>query len=317
LAACRASWLARLAACGSYFFSGHIEKHPDRDDVADCCNQPPQPAMPAFIIICLGLLLVAWFAGQPWWQQRSRQALRQQPFPAAWRDILRQRVPLYARLPADLQLQLKQQIQVFVAEKTFLGCQGLQISDEVRITIAAHACLLILNRPSGCYPNLRQILVYPDSFVVERDHTDGIGLAHRGRLVLAGESWSQGQVVLSWQDTCDGAAVPDDGQNVAIHEFAHQLDQETGHANGAPLLAREAQRQSWQTVLGREFATLQARVTRGAPSLFSDYGATDPAEFFAVVSEVFFEQPLQMAQEYPALYQEFRQYYQLDPLNWC
>ena len=272
--------------------------------------------MPAFIITCLGLLLVLWFVGQPWWVERKRQTLRAQPFPAAWRDILKRRVPYVRRLPADLQLRLKQHIQVFLAEKAFIGCKGVRITDEIRVTIAAQACLLILNRPSGYYPNLRQILVYPDSFVVERDHTDGIGVAHRARQVLAGESWSQGQVILSWQDTLAGAAVVDDGQNVAIHEFAHQLDQETGSANGAPMLARRAHYQHWSRVLGEEFANLQARVTQGEPSLFSDYGATNPGEFFAVISEVFFEQPEPFAQEHPALYQELSQFYQLDPLSW-
>ena len=272
--------------------------------------------MPALFITVVGLLLVAWFAGQPWWQRRRRRALQRQPFLPEWRDILRQRVPLYARLPPELQQQLRQRIQVFLAEKVFIGCQGLAISDEMRVTIAAHAGLLLLNRPRADYPQLRQILVYPDSFVVERDHTDAVGVAHRARQVLAGESWSQGQVVLSWQDTLAGAAVPDDGQNVAIHEFAHQLDQETGHANGAPVLARRAHYQRWSAVLGEAFMTLQARVTRGAPNLFCDYAATDPAEFFAVVSEVFFEQPAQMAQEHPALYQQFCQFYRLDPLNW-
>ena len=118
--------------------------------------------------------------------------LRAQPFPAPWRAILQQRVPYVRRLPADLQLQLKQHMQVFLAEKVFIGCNGLEITDEIRVTIAAHACLLILNRPSGYYPNLRQILVYPDSFVVQRDRVDHIGLAHRSREVLAGESWSAG-----------------------------------------------------------------------------------------------------------------------------
>lgn len=272
--------------------------------------------MPAILITAVGLLLVAWFAGQPWWQRQRRRAVQQRPFPPRWRDILRQRMPLYARLPPDLQAQLRRLIQVFLTEKAFIGCQGLDVSDEMRVTVAAHACLLLLNRPGADYPQLRQILLYPGSFVVERDHTDGIGVAHRARQVLAGESWSEGQVVLSWQDTLAGAAVPDDGQNVAIHEFAHQLDQETGHANGAPVLARRAHYQRWAAVLSEEFMTLQARVTRGAPSLFSDYGATDPAEFFAVVSEVFFEQPAQMAQEHPALYQQYCQFYQLDPLNW-
>jgi Mlc titration factor MtfA (ptsG expression regulator) len=272
--------------------------------------------MPAFILTFEGLLLVLWFGGQPWWAARLRRALRARPFPAAWREILKQRVPYVHGMPADLQLQLKQHISVFLSEKAFIGCDGLHITDEIRVTIAAHACLLILNRPSDYYPNLRQILVYPDSFVVERDHTDGIGVSHRARQVLAGESWSEGQVILSWQDTLAGAAVVDDGQNVAIHEFAHQLDQETGSANGAPVLARTSHYQRWAHVLGEEFGNLQARVTRGAPSLFSDYGATNPGEFFAVISEVFFEQPAAMAEEHPALYRELSQFYHLDPLSW-
>ena len=272
--------------------------------------------MPAVIIFCLGLLVVLWLVGAPWLTERKRQSLRTRPFPTAWGEVLQRRVPYVHLLPADLQLKLQQHMQVFLAEKAFIGCNGLSISDEIRVTIAAHACLLIVNRPSSYYPKLRQILIYPDSFVVQRDHVDHIGLAYRTREVLAGESWSEGQVILSWQDTLAGAAVVDDGQNVAIHEFAHQLDQETGSANGAPMLKRRAQYQRWSHVLGTEFATLQARVARGAPSLFSDYGATDPGEFFAVISEVFFEQPGAMAEEHPALYRELSQFYQLDPLSW-
>jgi hypothetical protein len=272
--------------------------------------------MPVLIVACLGLLLVLWLLGAPWLTERKRAKLRALPCPPAWRRILQRRVPYVRLLPADLQLQLKQHMQVFLAEKAFIGCNGMHITDEVRVTIAAHACLLILNRPSNYYPNLSQILVYPDSFVVERDQIDPIGLTHRARQVLSGESWSEGQVILSWQDTLAGAAVVDDGQNVAIHEFAHQLDQETGSANGAPMLARRAHYRRWSKVLGAEFAALQARARRGEASLFSDYGATDPGEFFAVISEVFFEQPGPMAEAHPHLYQELCQFYQLDPLSW-
>lgn len=272
--------------------------------------------MPVFIVACLGLLLVLWLLGAPGWAERKRAKLRAQAFPAAWRNILKRRVPYVRLMPTDLQLQLKQHMQVFLAEKAFIGCNGLHITDEVRVTIAAHACLLILNRPSTYYPRLRQILVYPDSFVVERDQVDPVGLTHRVRQVLSGESWSEGQVILSWQDTLAGAAVVDDGHNVAIHEFAHQLDQETGSANGAPMLTRRAHYRRWSQVLGAEFAALQARTARGEASLLSDYGATDPGEFFAVVSEVFFEQAAQMAQAHPNLYRELCQFYRLDPLSW-
>ena len=272
--------------------------------------------MPAFILTCLALLLIAWFMGQPYLLERKRRAIRARPFPAAWRAILKRRVPYFRALPADLQLQLKRHIQVFVAEKAFIGCDGLEITEEIRVTIAAQACLLILNRPADYYPALTQILVYPRPFVVDRGHTDEAGVAHHGHQVLSGESWSQGQVILSWQDTLQGAATPDDGQNVVIHEFAHQLDQATGAANGAPALARRAHYERWSAVLGAEFEALKARTARREGTLFDDYGASDPAEFFAVISEVFFEQPQRMASEHPALYQELRAFYQLDPLSW-
>ena len=259
---------------------------------------------------------MAWFMGQPYLLERKRRAIRARPFPAAWRAILKRLVPCFRALPADLQLQLKRHIQVFLAEKAFLGCDGLEITDEIRVTIAAQACLLILNRPTNYYPGLTQILVYPRPFVAPRRHTDEAGVIHHGHQVLSGESWSQGQVILSWQDTLDGAAAPHDGQNVVIHEFAHQLDQATGSANGAPALARRAHYERWSAVLGAEFETLQARTARREDTLFDDYGATDPAEFFAVISEVFFEQPQRMATEHPALYQELRAFYQLDPLSW-
>lgn len=272
--------------------------------------------MPALLITCLGLLLVLWFIGQPYWTEHQRRRLRAQPFPAEWRRILRQRVPYVRAMPADLQTQLKQHIQVFLAEKAFLGCNGLVITDEMRVTVAAQACLLILNRPATYYPGLRQILVYPGGFVVHRAHTDQAGVLHHEPSALSGESWAQGQVILSWHDALHGAANPGDGQNVTIHEFAHQLDQEKGSANGAPLLARRAHYARWSAVLGAEFAALQARADQGKPSLFSDYGATDPAEFFAVISEVFFEQPQRLSDEHPALYQELSQFYRLNPLSW-
>ena len=272
--------------------------------------------MPALIVSCLALAFVLWLLGQPYLTERRRQRIRTRPFPAAWRDILKHRVPYVRTLPVNLQLQLKRHIQVFVAEKSFIGCHGLKITDEMRVTIAAQACLLILTRTRGYYPKLREILVYPGSFVVEREHTDGIGVAHHARQVLSGESWEHGQVVLSWQDTLEGAATPDDGQNVVIHEFAHQLDQETGVANGAPVLRRRDHYAHWSRVLGAEFRQLQAAVSQEQATLFGDYGASDPAEFFAVISEVFFEQPKLMAYEHPALYRELAIFYGLDPLTW-
>ncbi len=273
-----------------------------------------------FLLFCsAALLFVLALLGLPWWVARQRARVRQQAFPAQWRKILQRRVPLVRRLPADLQLQLKKHIQVFIAEKAFIGCAGLRITDEMRVVIAAQACLLLLNRPTDFYPHLRQILVYPAAFVVDRTRTDGAGVQQEQRQALAGESWSQGQVILSWQDSLEGAAVADDGRNVVIHEFAHQLDQENGPANGAPPPvpgAPDYSPQRWSQVFHASYAQLQHQARTGHAGLLDPYGAQDPAEFFAVASEVFFEQPAALRLEYPDLYRELAGFYRVDPANW-
>ena len=281
-------------------------------------------SMPLLLIAVLASLFIAWVIAEPFLVERRRGKLRAQPFPAAWREILERRVPYVRRLPPALRRQLEQHVQVFVAEKPFIGCAGLEISDEMRVTIAAQACLLILNRKTDYFPNLRQILVYPGAFLVDRLvalDAPGTGAMIGGpqqerRFALAGESWTHGQVVLSWEDALAGAAIANDGRNVVIHEFAHQLDQQKGYANGAPWLGRRDRDPRWSRVMSEEFARLQQQAITSEPSLFSYYGATSPAEFFAVVSEVFFEQPREMAAMHPALYEELRRLYRIDPLNW-
>jgi len=261
----------------------------------------------------VAVLVIAWLVAEPLVQARRRLRIRGEPFPAAWRGILRRRVPYYRRLPPDLQSQLRKHMQVFLAEKRFDGCAGQEITDEVRVTIAAQACLLLLNQPTHYFRKLREILVYPGAFVVERLRHEPSGVLQEQRRALSGESWTGGQVILSWEDVLEGAALDDDGRNVVIHEFAHQLDQEKGYANGAPALAGRERCARWSEVMAQEFARLQQHAALGIPCLLSDYGATDPAEFFAVASEVFFEQPARMAAEHPALYAELAAFYRVDP----
>jgi Mlc titration factor MtfA (ptsG expression regulator) len=262
-------------------------------------------------------LFIAWLLTQPMRARRRREQLRNQPFPEEWRRILRRRAPFFRKLPTHLQLQLKGHIQVFLAEKDFIGCKGLEITDDMRVTIAAQACLLILNRPADHgFPGLRQVLVYPGAFIVEREEFDEAGVHQRERQVLSGESWGDSQVILSWEDVIEGAAIDDDGWNVVIHEFAHQLDQEKGYASGAPELPGRDHYARWSRVLGEEYRRLRERSVSQEPSLLDDYGATDPAEFFAVVSEVFFEQARQLNAEHPALYAELRRFYRVDPMEW-
>ena len=266
--------------------------------------------------ILIGIILISYSVGKPYWRRYQRGKIIKQPFKKEWRKILQQRVPYFRQMPADLQLQLKQHIQVFLAEKNFVGCNGVNITDEIKVTVAAQACLLLLNRKTDFYPKLQTILVYPRAFVKSQQNKDANGLHFTTKMVLAGESWDFGKVVLSWQDTLDGAQIPDDGHNVVIHEFAHQLDQENGRANGAPLLEKGQSYQCWSDVFSAQFELLKKQAKTGSPSLFDYYGATNPAEFFAVASEVFFEKSHAFFHEHPKLYHQLKQYYQVDPVHW-
>jgi len=244
-----------------------------------------------------------------------RQRIAGRPFPAAWRDIVRRRVPLASELPAAQQLRLKKHIQVLLADVPFIGCAGLQVNDEMRVTIAAQAAFLLLGR-GGSFSNLREVLVYPGHFVVPRSEMGAGGVVHEARDVLAGQSWQRGQIIVAWDAVLDGAVDPHDGVNVVMHEFAHQLDQDTGAANGAPYVGRGALQQAWARVMNQEFAALREGLARAQPSLIGPYAATSPAEFFAVTTELFFEKPAALAAERPELYEQLKRCYRLDPASW-
>lgn len=270
--------------------------------------------MPAWPLAIISLIILAWFA-RKWLHARKRGALLATPLPGDWISILKRNLPLYALLPAELQQQLHGHIQVFLHDKAFVGCAGLEMTDEIRLTIAAQACLLLLNRETDYYPLLSTILVYPDTYVAEETISDGLVVTRQKKARL-GESWRRGPVVLSWGDVRQGASDPGDGNNVVLHEFAHQLDQENPQSDGAPLLARRSQYATWARVLSREYAELQRRLEHHHQSLIDAYGATNPAEFFAVITEIFFEQPLALKSEKPELYEELRMFYKIDPADW-
>jgi Mlc titration factor MtfA (ptsG expression regulator) len=263
----------------------------------------------------LAIVVVGGLAGPPVVVALRRARIMARPFPAAWRELLRRRLPIYNRLPVPAQLRLRQRTQVLLAEVPFIGCAGLEVDEEMRVLIAAQAALLLVGR-GPAFRNLRQVLVYPGHFAVERSQPGPDGVVHEGRQVMSGESWQQGQVVLAWDAVQDGVGDPDDGVNVVIHEFAHQLDQETGPANGAPFLGRREPHERWARVLNAEFAQLRSCVARDEAGLIDPYAATNAAEFFAVVSELFFERPGALAAEHPALYGEFVRCYRQNPLAW-
>jgi len=246
-------------------------------------------------------------------KSNRRQRLRANPFPAAWRKILENSFPLFLKLPESDQKELQEHVQVFLAEKRFEGCGGLELTDEIKVSIAAQAWLLLLQRQTEYYPRLRTILVYPSSYVAKATIHSEDGVVTERDIGRLGESWDTGAVVLSWDSVRAGASDIDDGQNVVLHEFAHQLDQEDGIADGAPILGRRSRYVAWARILGAEFERLRFETEQGRKTLLDQYGATNPAEFFAVATECFFEQPHQLRRKHPELYEELKQFYQQDP----
>ncbi len=244
-----------------------------------------------------------------------REALRAQPFPAPWLAILERDVPSYQRLNEADRAELQGHIQVFVAEKNFEGCGGLEMTDEIKLVIAAQACLLLLHRETDYYPRLDSILVYPGAYVARSTEVLGGNLVLEGEQTRLGEAWQGGAVVLSWDDVQTGAADFRDGHNVVLHEFAHQLDHEDSAPDGAPVLPKRAMYTAWARVLGAEYEQLRLDAESHRKTVLDKPGATKPAEFFAVATECFFEKPAQLRSKHPELYEELKEYYQQDPEN--
>ncbi len=262
------------------------------------------------LLLALGIGLLFWLP-----KYRVRRAIAR-PFPRSYAKILRRNVPHYSRLPADLQLQLKRLIQQFLLEKKFVGCAGLKVSTEMKLTIAGKACLLLLNRATPVYPKLSFILLYPSAFIVPRTELAAGGLVTHSHQTLLGESWSDDRVILAWDHVKRRSADAAPGHDVVLHEFAHQLDSESGSTNGAPYMDSRARYARWSAVFVQEFALLQQAARQHAAGVIDPYGASSPAEFFAVATEAFFEKSAALAQEHPALFAALQEYYCVDPREW-
>jgi hypothetical protein len=206
-------------------------------------------------------------------------------------------------------------MHVFLAEKHFEGCNGFEITDEVRVTIAGEACLLLLNRETKYYPGLVTILVYPAVFYAEVEDADG-HIVSEYKEDRSGESWDLGVVILSWEDAVEHASTGRAGYNVALHEFAHQLDMENGDMDGMPGLESAAEREAWRRAFTAAYEHFERAAYSNRRTLVDPYGAGDPAEFFAVVTESFFERPLALRREYADLYEVLARYYRVDPASW-
>ena len=274
------------------------------------------PEMGRFItvsaVVVAGMLAV--LLGRLAARRARRRRLMGEPFPAEWEQVLRQNVTLYSLLPGPLQEQLQARMKVFLGEQRFEGCGGLEITDEIRVTVAAQACMLLLNRPTGYYSGLGSILVYPGAYFAKTALQFGGWEEDRSRTL--GESWPRGSVVLAWDHVRQRASEYRDGHNLVLHEFAHQLDQEDGASDGIPGRDLSVGYLAWGRLMHREYLKLERRAQRGARDVLREYGATNPAEFFAVATEAFFEKPAQLARRRPKLYEALKECYRVDPQSW-
>lgn len=254
-----------------------------------------------------------------WWRRRRRDRILAHPFSAERIAVLERNVKHYGRLDAAARKKLRDLVQVFVAEKRWEGCGGLELTDEMKVTIAAQACLLVLELPHRFYRNVKSILVYP-STMVRPAPRPGVfvstpGLVASGPIALLGEAHARGPVILAWDRVLRDGRRPHDGHNVVYHEFAHKLDLLEGAANGTPPLATTAERQRWREAFERAYLELRDLAASGQPTFIDEYGATSEAEFFAVVTEHFFDQPGLLRQADPALYEAVSSFYRQDPAS--
>jgi MtfA peptidase len=267
------------------------------------------------IFLIIGLILAVIFLS-PILKQKRRSRMQKLLFPGLWNAIAENNLPIYLRLSPAERRRLQGHIQVFLAEKEFIGCGGLQVTEEMKLTIAAVACLLLLNERGEYFPKLRSILIYPSTYFVNQTVAIDNYIVEERRDARLGESWTKDQLILSWQQVQGDTQNWSDGHNVVLHEFAHQLDQEDGKAEGVPILPHQSDYAIWSRVMTAEYQQLCHDVQQGVETVINAYGATNPAEFFAVATETFFEKPQQLLQLHPALYELLKNYYQLNPVKW-
>ena len=249
-----------------------------------------------------------------WLKRRRRRRLLAGGVPSSWRAIVERNVRQHRNLPEEFRRRLWRKLPVFVAEKNWTGCGGLTITDEMRVTIGATACLMIVGFDDDySFDGVQSILVYPSAYV----HPDEIrSRTETGGEAVFGEAWHRGPIVLSWRHVLRAGGSRRAGHNLVVHEFAHHLDGLDGDVSGTPQLKDRRQVHDWYQVTEAEYFRLVGSAQRGEVTLLDQYGASNRAEFFAVASECFFELPGEMSRRHEALYRALREFYHLDPARW-
>ena len=249
-----------------------------------------------------------------WLTARRRRRILKAPFPRHWDDIIEANVAIAGRLDPVRRQRLRELVQVFVAEKHWEGCGGFELTDEVIVTIAAQACILILERDFELYKDVDSILVYESTVVTPPRHFgvfEQTRVMHGEGMAIRGEAMLGGPVVLAWDSVLAGGREEVPG-NVVFHELAHKVDMASGAVNGTPPLGKRARRE-WARVASAAYTRHRTYVEAGWPTLMDSYGATNEAEFFAVATETFFTHPAALIIEHPALYAALADFYRIAP----
>lgn len=266
------------------------------------------------IFLTLVALIAAALAWYFWSRKQTRAALLSQPLGPEQRSIVRETVPIVVRLPGALRDTLEGKINLFLDQVEFIGCDGLVVTDEMRLSIAAQACLLVVNSDQW-YDNLTTVLIYPNAFKSRQQRHSGYVVTEQ-EIVRTGESWDRGPVILSWAHSQQGALNDHDGHNVVFHEFAHQLDDLSGGTNGVPVLGKGQSYAEWEHVFLTAYDAHLRAVEAGHHTVIDPYGATGHEEFFAVTVELFFERPEALKAATPEFYAQLSELFRLDPIGW-
>ncbi len=249
-----------------------------------------------------------------WLKHRRRRKILARPFPPEWEASIRDNFRQYELLTPEERERLRRDVQIFVAEKNWEGVYGLELTDEMRVTIAAQACYLLLGLDLSWYDRTLSILVYPDAYKVKDQFTISGGFVIEGRSHRLGENWYRGPIILSWPDVLAGGRRETRGSNLVFHEFAHELDTLNGRtADGTPPMETGGQARRWEAVTSREYGRLQRDCVGGQYTLLDCYGAESRAEFFAVATETFFQEPVRLERRHEELYAVLRDFYKQDP----
>ena len=270
--------------------------------------------LPLFLALALALIALGWVVYRRRTARQARAALLATPLAETQRAMIADMVPLTRRLPPDLRPAFEGKINLFLDQVRFLGCNGLDVTEAMRLSIAAQACLLVANSDAW-YSHLTTILVYPGAFKSRQRQQDGY-VVTEAEIVRTGESWARGPVILSWAHSDRGARDDADGHNVVIHEFAHQLDDLSGQTDGAPALHRDQSFAAWARVFVEAHDRHRANVEAGRRTVIDPYGAEGHEEFFAVAVEAFFETPAALKRSEAQVYEQLAGYFRLDPVNW-